>query len=1029
MIKYVTKKKLKNVFLLMFFFILTGLNLQAQNKEPTIRGIVKDKKGVVVASASVVLYTTEKRIKTSYTDKNGVFIFPDIPPGKYVIMIKHVGFKYKEIDVEIIPGGTFSSVIELTESVKDLDEVKISTGIVQRSKNGFTGATATFTGEQLKSIGNQNIIQSLKTLDPSFIQIQNNLAGSNPNVLPKIEIRGKTSIGSTTLQDQFASDPNQPLFILDGFETSLTRIVSIDMNRIASVTILKDAASTALYGSKASNGVVVIETKKPKPGELQLNYTTDLSVELPDLSGYNMMNAEEKLQFEKLAGRYTLSFPNAYLQQDLDAMYANRLKEVKRGVNSYWLSEPLQTGFSQRHFLYASGGAEAIKYGVGASYKTNKATMKGSGRDEWGANIDLSYRKGKFNISNTTEINGYKTTESPYGSFSTYVKANPYYRKLGTDLRFLEQTYNIIQLDKNYDVTNPLYNAALNSYDGSKNFAIQNAFQVKVNLTDNLLAQVAFQIQKGITTGQTFISPLNTIFDSTNAFEKGSYTNNRSDNFNYNGYLMLSYGKVFKEKHALTTDLRAEIREDNNQYGSYTAVGFPNASNGNPSFAYSYQPNSRPSSVKSKSRSDALLFTANYIYDKRYFADASIRYDGSTAFGSSNPYTPYYSGGLGWNVNNEKGIKDIKWITLIRLRANIGVTGNQNFSSYSSIDTYNYFSGINPYGQGVLLSTLGNPNLEAQKTVQSNIGTDIALWGNQLNFTINAYRKKTSPLVVAVDLPSSTGVSKLPLNVGYLDTKGLEAVVNFSPIYKPNERIIWTIGYTGSIYKSKYGNFNNTLASLNTAQLNSNSLIRYKDGYSPDDLWAVPSKGIDPATGREVFLKKNGEYTFTYDPADIVKSGSGTPLIEGVISTSFNYKGASLGIYLRYVLGRDIFNNALYSKVENISFQGLSENQDKRALYDRWQKPGDNARFKGISLTSTTPISSRFIQQENSLSGESINMGYRFDQKTWLKKVGISSLILNAYMNDLFYFSTVKRERGIDYPYAKSFSFSLNASF
>jgi len=599
MTKNVTKKKLKNGFLLMFFFLFIGLNLKAQNKEPTIKGIVKDKKGEVIIGASVILNGPEKKIKTSYTNKYGVFTFPDVPPGKYAITVKYIGFEQKKIEVEISPGGTFSSAVILTESVSGLEEVKISTGIVQRKKNGFTGATATFTGEQLKSIGNQNIIQSLKTLDPSFIQIQNNLAGSNPNVLPKIEIRGKTSIGSTTLQDQFASDPNQPLFILDGFETTLTRIVSIDMNRIASVTILKDAASTALYGSKASNGVVVIETKKPKPGELQLNYTTDLSVELPDLSGYNMMNAEEKLQFEKLAGRYTVSFPDAYLQQQQDAMYAKRLTEVKKGVNSYWLNEPLQTGFSQRHFIYASGGDEAIRYGVGASYKTNKAAMKGSGRDEWGTNIDLSYRKGKFNISNTTEINGYKTTESPYGSFSTYVKANPYYRKLGTDVRYLEQTYDIINLGQNYDVTNPLYNAALNSYNGSKNFAIQNALQVKVNIADNLLAQVAFQIQKGITTGQQFISPLNTSFDSANAFEKGSYANNRTDNFDYNGYAMLSYGKVFNEKHALTTDLRAEIRDDDNENRSYTAVGFPNASNGNPSFAYSYQPNSRPSSLKS----------------------------------------------------------------------------------------------------------------------------------------------------------------------------------------------------------------------------------------------------------------------------------------------------------------------------------------------------------------------------------------------------------------------------------------------
>ncbi|MGY0035186.1 hypothetical protein [Pedobacter sp. NJ-S-72] len=153
------------------------------------------------------------------------------------------------------------------------------------------------------------------------------------------------------------------------------------------------------------------------------------------------------------------------------------------------------------------------------------------------------------------------------------------------------------------------------------------------------------------------------------------------------------------------------------------------------------------------------------------------------------------------------------------------------------------------------------------------------------------------------------------------------------------------------------------------------------------------------------------------------------PTVEGVLSTNLFYKGFNFGIYVRYRLGADIFNTALYNKVENISYSDIINNQDKRALYDRWQNPGDIARFKAISLTSTTPMSSRFVQRENSISGESINVGYTFDHKIWLKHIGMSSLNLTAIANDIFRVSTVLSERGIDYPFAKTVSFSLRASF
>ena len=202
----------------------------------------------------------------------------------------------------------------------------------------------------------------------------------------------------------------------------------------------------------------------------------------------------------------------------------------------------------------------------------------------------------------------------------------------------------------------------------------------------------------------------------------------------------------------------------------------------------------------------------------------------------------------------------------------------------------------------------------------------------------------------------------------------------------------------------------------------------YYDGGSPTAIWAVRSAGIDPATGKELFIKKDGSYSFTYDTDDEVVLGDTEPKLEGVIGTTLYYKGLSVGCYFRYTLGAQIFNESVFEKVENISSDEVYNNQDKRALYNRWSATNREAQYKGISLTQTTDKSSRFVMDENTISGESFNIGYEFTQP-FVKRMGLSVLNIQATMNDLFRCSSVKSERGIDYPFARTVSFSLSATF
>lgn len=986
-----------------------------------LSGKITDSLGMPLSGAIVKIKGKENK---TTSDSQGQYHLT--VNGTDVLVVSYIGFKTHEVKIEdrrIIN-------VSLFETKTALGEIVV-TGMMDRRKESFTGAAVTISGDQLKAIGNHNIIQSLKSLDPSIIVLDNNRMGSNPNTLPTIELRGKTGLSQTELKDQFGGDPNQPLFILDGFESDLRTIVDLDMNRVASVTILKDAASTALYGARAANGVVVVKTKVPLSGTMRLSYTGDFRIEMLDLSDFNLMNAAEKLEFERLSGRFTNSGINSYFNQAiLDTLYYARLANVRRGVNTDWLRIPGQTGFTNGHSVYADGGDEQIRYGVGLNFRNASGLMKGSGRQTWGANVDLVYRKNKVSIANKLYVNGYRADESPYGSFSDFSRASPYntpYDKDGNVLMYLETLPRTSIIAGFGNIGNPLYNASLDNQNRSTNLNVQNNLQATVTFNNSFKLDGGLQLNKGGLKNITYTPPEHTMFQNSAVLERGTYRQTRIDNFSYNANLMLTFAKAFTEKNLFNANLRADVEQREDESIGLVATGFPLGTVGDPSFAFSYQPNSKPQRAHKLYRRNNVLASVNYTYDQRFVIDATYRLDGSTAFGSQRQYSPFWSAGAAWNIHRERFLEN-STVELLRLRGNAGTTGNQGFASISSISTYGYTTNSNILGQGVSILSFGNENLEWQKTFQTSLGIDLAMLNNRLSATLNAYNKYSNPLVVFINPSSSTGITGYATNAGNLTTKGLEANLRFSPYFNPNG-LTWSVGLLASMVRSKYGDFNNALNSVNGQQLANNSLIRYTDGYSPDDIWAVQSAGIDPGTGRELFVNSKGEHTFTYNVNDIRVVGNARPDVEGVISSNLSYKGFQFGVNLRYSIGGDLFNDALYNKVENIDINSLYLNQDKRALYSRWQNVGDRSQFKGISLTDRSPISSRFVQKNNFIAGESFNIGYWINNTRFTKKLGVKSVRFNIYMNDIFRMANVRAERGIDYPFANTISSSVNVSF
>lgn len=484
------------------------INITSKNPQKNIaevKGkIISEEDGYPVIGATVQVEGTSL---STVTDMDGNFRLANVPQN-HRIKISYIGMQPQSL----LPKSQMSVVLKT--DTKALDEVVVEAGIIQRNRMGFTGSYKTVSQEELKAIGNINVLQSLKTLDPSFTISDDMSMGSDPNTMSRVTMRGGTTMTISGIYDDTTTNPNEPLFILDGFESNIQEINDLDINRIESITLLKDAASTAIYGSKGANGVVVVETIKPKAGEVMINYSGDAQVAWADLSVYDMMNAEEKLQFELLAGRYG-DLNDWTGNKDNIGQYYRALENVKRGVDTYWLKVPIQTAVTQSHSLNVSGGNDGFLYQAGAMFKNVEGVMKGSNRQTFGGNMRLTYRKNKFSISNNLNVNVTNGNNNVWGSFSDFANATPYYPMMnedGTIPRELD-SYN----RKNYAPVvayNPYYNAMLPSESNSKVLSITNNINLNWYITDKLRWTASMSLSSTNTDNVNFTDPAHTNYIS-----------------------------------------------------------------------------------------------------------------------------------------------------------------------------------------------------------------------------------------------------------------------------------------------------------------------------------------------------------------------------------------------------------------------------------------------------------------------------------------------------------------------------------
>ena len=991
-------------------------------KKVTVKGKVTDEAKNPLPGVTVVVKIPgmESSAIGTATDIDGLYELSWVDQKNASLVFTFVGMIAQEVKFT----NQKEINVVLKEDSKEVEEVVV-TGYFNRTKQSSTGAEVSVKGEELRKVGSLNMLQAISAFDPSVRTLPNNQWGSDPNHVPEISIRGENGFDLRSSADDSRSNPNAPLYIMDGIEVSATTVYDLDMNRVEAFSMLKDASATALYGSRGANGVILITTVRPRSGELRVSVNARYDISAPDLSDYNLMNAREKLQYEKLAGVYT-SKGGLEEQMNKDELYNSRLEEVARGVDTYWLSKPLRTSVNQRYSVFVEGGDEHMRYGVDLKYDTDKGVMKGSGRERWGAKINLNYNlDNKLIVTNDLNVDDVKGENSPYGDFSQYTKLNPYEREKDPE------TGELIRRFASNNLKNPLLDATLPNTDYNRYTEVKDNLSVEWRVTSHFQIKGLAALTKNITKNDKYRSAESSEFDTqTDPNQKGSYTISNSTTINFDANLRFMYNNVFADKYTVSAGIGSELSTSNLTGEGFTAVGFLSDRLKNIQYAQQFKKDSKPTGSYDKTKMVGFFANLNVGYDNRYFLDASFRTDGSSKFGRNSRFAPFWSVGAAWNLDKESFWTGTGYM---KIRASVGSTGTTNFTSDQALTQYLYQSTSEYNGiYGAVLSAYGNPSLKWQNTLQYNAGVEASVWRNMIVVNFDAYLKRTQNLLLDIDVAPSTGFSSYKENMGSIDNKGFEARLRFNLINDRSRDMTWNVTIAAAHNKNEIRKLSTAMKKMNEEALKSTNskgdttMFRlYEEGRSQSALMVVRSLGIDPATGNEIYIKKDGSLTYEYDVNDKVEVGDENPKFQGNVQTNFYWKGFNLYLLFNYEYGAKIYNTTLATKVEGAD---PLYNADKRVLYDRWKKAGDVAMFRRIDDTSDLYQTTRLVQDNNFINLSSLSLSYDVPQDI-LTRTFIERCKLTFSMTDVFRISSIKQERGTSYPFARSFSFALNLTF
>ena len=939
-----------------------------------------------------------------------------VPSGNSVLIFSFVGYKTTEVAVE----GRAVVDCELALDATALDDVVV-VAYGSAKREAVTGSVTSVKGEGLASTPVTSVD---KALSGKLAGVQITAVSGQPGAQSQIRIRGNSSINAS----------NAPLWVVDGIPviadgtsemTNISNgIATINPNDIESITVLKDAAAAAVYGSRAANGVILVTTKSGKAGKAQFDARAKYGISwLQSDSGFRMMTGEELLGYQRDAAI------NAGHDPDNPASPYYRPMSLLSGELTNWMAHLTRPGQMQEYEVSARGGNSRGTYFSSLSYHKNEGVYYGIDYSRFQARVNADYKL-LDNLETGVRVNVSYTDQNDVPMQSLY-----YANAAWTGLTMLpwipkydENGNHNVNIPSN-SYTNPRATA---EYDDqwSKSYKFQGTMFLRWEPVKHLVIETRNSAEAAFTQDRRYWNPLS---DGSPGGSEATLQATKSQYVNLTTSNTINYSNVFGGYHSLRVLAGQEATSYKYQYSYVSAPGV------DPQIPY--QNTAPQANVESEVgfENEAMLSffgIADYNYDNRYFVQATVREDGSSLFGSKNKWGLFWSASASWNISNEKWLDSTdSWLDLLKVRASYGLNGNNGIDPYKAYGVYatTQYNG----GVGMRPNTPANDYLSWEKNSTWNVGLDFGFLGNRLRGNFDVYERTTRDMLLDVKVPQTTGFSTNFMNAGSMKNTGVEFQLDADLV--STKDVLWTFGFNIAHNRTEILDLAVDPDDKGLEKIEAGSFIHYVVGRSMFSYYLADYYGVNPSNGEALWVTEDGTLTNNYSKARKYYAGSPEPKLIGGFNTTFAWKGLSVSAFFEYKVGNHVLllNEQSYLNSDGAEMQ---MNQMASSL-NYWKKPGDvgvNPKpVAGNSSNSDNALSDRWLERGDYLRIKDVTISYSLPQ-TALQKIHVKGLRffvsgLNLYcFNDVNYWDPEMGVTGTgagNYPLTKSFVGGIELSF
>lgn len=922
-----------------------------------VKGVVSDATtGETIPFASIQVKGTTK---VATTDLNGAYTIS--APADAILVVSFVGYAEAEVPVN---GRSIVNIAIEQDSEQLEDVLVVAYGTV--SKEAKTGSVTTVKSE---SIGDAPVASVEKMLAGKMAGVQISSYSGQPGAPTTVRIRGISSIGA-------GSDP---LWVVDGVPImtndqnvmsnvgagSGTTMSSINPNDIESITVLKDAAAASIYGSRAANGVILVTTKSGKQGKASFTARAKLGVtQLSNDKNFRPASPEQIINFHR-----DMLTNAGYNPDELRPLSMLDMEMTD------WMDHFTRVGRMQEYEVNAMGGNDKGTFYTSLAYHDETGIYYGVDYKRFTARINADYKLLK-NLKAGVNVNaGYSDQNSgQMGKFFYSNGAYAMWNLLPWEKPYDEDGNHNVDLPNN-SKTNPRANAEYDEYN-DKSYRFQGQMFLEYKPIKQITIKTNNSAEMSLVNSRQYWAP------ETNEGETTLWMY-RSEEYRLLTSNTIAYDDIFADKHSVRVMVGQEAQYDGyNSLGGKSpqvdpAIPFPNTgSAATDEFYY----------AESEETLLSFFGTADYNYESKYYAQASVRYDGSSLFGADTKWGLFWSASASWNLHNENWLKSVDWLNTLKVRASYGVNGNNNIGRYKAYGLY----ATSPYNgiTGMLPSTSANPKLSWEKNKTWNVGVDFAFF-DRFNGSVDFYKRNTEDMLLNKQIPQTSGFSSNLMNIGAIENKGVEIMLE-GDIMRTQD-ITWTAGFNISFNRSKVIDLaDSEFLTATDPRSSDSSPVRIVPGKSMYTFYVRDWYGVNPSNGEGLFYAEDGSLTNDRNKARYIYAGSPEPKALGGFNTQFSWKGLSLSAFFEYTIGNKVMNANIYGWYDdeiNVPVNNLALNY--------WKKPGDNATYPkpvyGSSSVYYAGYSTRFIQDGSYLRIKDVTLSYTLPQNI-TKKAGMNNV-------------------------------------